>query len=139
MLVNNQWLSEGNNWKNTWNDLPKYENGKEITYTVEEVVPEGYTALYDTETSGKTTITNSYTPGKTSISVEKIWNDNNNQDKKRPESIEVQLKANGNNKGEKVILNTANEWKNTWNNLPKYENGTEVKYTVNQVKVFKYL
>ena len=54
------------------------------------IFPEGYTALYDTETSGKTTITNSYTPGKTSISVEKIWNDNNNQDGKRPESIQVQ-------------------------------------------------
>ena len=128
-------LNEGNNWKNTWNDLPKYENGKEITYTVEEVVPEGYTALYDTETSGKTTITNSYTPGKTSISVEKIWNDNNNQDGKRPESIQVQLKANGNNEGETITLNAENNWKYTWNNLSEYENGIKVTYTVEETEV----
>ena len=128
-------LNEGNNWKNTWNDLPKYENGKEITYTVEEVVPEGYTALYDTETSGKTTITNSYTPGKTSISVEKIWNDNNNQDEKRPESIQVQLKANGNNEGETITLNAENNWKYTWNNLSEYENGIKVTYTVEETEV----
>ena len=128
-------LNDGNNWKNTWNDLPKYENGKEITYTVEEVVPEGYTALYDTETSGKTTITNSYTPGKTSISVEKIWNDNNNQDGKRPESIQVQLKANGNNEGETITLNAENNWKYTWNNLSEYENGIKVTYTVEETEV----
>ena len=128
-------LNEGNNWKNTWNDLPKYENGKEITYTVEEVVPEGYTALYDTETSGKTTITNSYTPGKTSISVEKIWNDNNNQDGKRPTSIQVQLKANGNNEGETITLNAENNWKYTWNNLSEYENGIKVTYTVEETEV----
>ena len=128
-------LNAENNWKNTWNDLPKYENGKEITYTVEEVVPEGYTALYDTETSGKTTITNSYTPGKTSISVEKIWNDNNNQDGKRPESIQVQLKANGNNEGETITLNAENNWKYTWNNLSEYENGIKVTYTVEETEV----
>ena len=128
-------LNEENNWKNTWNDLPKYENGKEITYTVEEGVPEGYTASYDTETSGKTTITNSYTPGKTSISVEKIWNDNNNQDGKRPESVKVQLKANGNNEGETITLNAENNWKYTWNNLSEYENGIKVTYTVEETEV----
>ena len=128
-------LNEENNWKNTWNDLPKYENGKEIKYTVEEIVPEGYTASYDTETSGKTTITNSYTPGKTSISVEKIWNDNNNQDGKRPESVKVQLKANGNNEGETITLNAENNWKYTWNNLSEYENGIKVTYTVEETEV----
>ena len=128
-------LNVNNNWKNTWTNLPKYENGKEITYTVEEVVPEGYTASYDTETSGKTTITNSYTPGKTSISVEKIWNDNNNQDGKRPESVKVQLKANGNNEGETITLNAENNWKNTWNNLSEYENGIKVTYTVEETEV----
>ena len=128
-------LNTENGWKYTWSNLPKYENGKEITYTVEEVVPEGYTASYDTETSGKTTITNSYTPGKTSISVEKIWNDNNNQDGKRPESVKVQLKANGNNEGETITLNAENNWKYTWNNLSEYENGIKVTYTVEETEV----
>ena len=105
---------------NIANEISSNMNGKEIKYTVEEVVPEGYTASYNTETEGKTIITNTHEVEKTSYSVEKIWNDNNNQDGKRPESIQVQLKANGNNKGEAITLNEENNWKNTWTNLPKY-------------------
>ena len=130
-------LNVDNEWKYTWNDLPKYENGKEITYSVEEIVPEGYTASYNTETEGKTIITNTHTPEETTYNVEKVWNDNNNQDGKRPTSIQVQLKVNGNNKGEAITLNEDNNWKNTWSNLPKFENGGEIKYTVEEVNVPK--
>ena len=126
-------LNSANDWKYTWTNLPKYENGKEIKYTVEEVVPEGYTASYNTETEGKTIITNTHTPEETTYSVEKVWNDNNNQDGKRPTSIQVQLKANGSNKGEVIALSSNNNWKNTWTNLPKYENGKEITYTVEEV------
>ena len=130
-------LNSANDWKYTWTNLPKYENGKEITYTAEEIVPEGYTASYNTEIAGKTTITNTHTPEETTYSVEKVWNDNNNQDGKRPTSIQVQLKANRNNKGETITLNEDNNWKNTWSNLPKFENGVEIKYTVEEVNVPK--
>ena len=41
------------------------------------------------------------------IPVEKVWDDNNNQDGKRPESIQVQLYANGKAQGEPVVLNAA--------------------------------
>ena len=73
-------------------------------YTADEVsVPSEYTKKV-TEEANKTTITNTYTPGKTSVSVEKIWDDNDNQDGKRPDSIQLQLKANGVNKGEVITL-----------------------------------
>ncbi len=70
------------------------------------------------------------------VSVEKVWNDNNNSENKRPVSIDVQLYKNGTSMGNtyKVKLNQANEWKYTWENLPKYENGTEIKYTVKELK-----
>lgn len=45
---------------------------------------------YSTTIDG-TTITNKYTPGKTSAIVTKNWEDNNNQDGKRSKSIEVEL------------------------------------------------
>ena len=128
-------LNAENNWRNTWTDLPKYESGKEITYSVEEVVPEGYTVSYNTETTGKTVITNTHEIEKISYSVEKVWNDNNNQDGKRLDSIKVQLKANGNNIGEVITLNVKNNWKNTWTNLPKYEDGKEITYSVEEVSV----
>jgi hypothetical protein len=38
-----------------------------------------------------TTITNKYTPGETSATVTKNWDDNNNQDGKRPTEIKVEL------------------------------------------------
>ena len=50
-------------------------------------------------------MTNSYTPGKTSVTVTKSWNDADNQDGKRPESIQVQLYADGKAQGEPVVLN----------------------------------
>ena len=46
------------------------QNGQEITYTVAEEEVTDYTTTYD-----GSNITNSYTPGKTSATVTKIWND----------------------------------------------------------------
>ena len=129
--------------KYTWTDLPKYENGAEIVYTVEETsVIDGYTATYNTETTGKTVITNTHTPEVTTYEVEKVWSDNNNQDGKRPESITVQLKANGVNSGSDITLAAGedkvwqeNELKYTWTDLPKYANGTEIIYTAQETSV----
>ena len=53
-----------------------------------------------------------------------------NQDGKRLDRIKVQLKANGNNIGEVITLNVKNNCKNTWTNLPKYEDGKEITYSV---------
>ena len=126
-------LNTENGWKYTWSNLPKYENGKEITYTVEEQVPEGYTVSYDTTATGKTIITNTHTIEETTYSVEKVWNDNENQDGKRPTNVQVQLKSNGNNEGATITLNSENNWKYTWENLPKYNNGKEITSTVEEV------
>ena len=60
---------EAGNWTYTFKDLPKYANGQEITYTVAEEEVTDYTTTYD-----GSNITNSYTPGKTSATVTKIWN-----------------------------------------------------------------
>ena len=132
-----------NELKYTWTALPKYENGTVITYTVEETsVIDGYSATYNTETTGKTIITNTHTPEVTTYEVEKVWSDNDNQDGKRPESIKVQLKANGVNSGEAVTLNygdnniwDADELKYVWSNLPKYADGTLITYTVEEKSV----
>ena len=68
--------------------------------------------------------------------VEKVWDDNENIKGKRPESVTVQLTANGstNYNGEeleKVVLNEENNWKYTFINLPKYtEFGQEIQYSV---------
>lgn len=44
-------LDSGNGWKYVWDKLPKYEKGKEIIYTVEEMnVPESYHSQINQET-----------------------------------------------------------------------------------------
>ena len=54
-------LSETNGWKHTWTQLPlEDENGKAITYKVEEDKVENYTTTYSKEQNGKFVITNSY-------------------------------------------------------------------------------
>jgi len=117
----------GDQWSYTWSNLPAKANGQDITYTVQE---SGDPGEYAVSISGFT-ITNTYTPGETSRTVTKIWNDNNNQDGKRPAGVTVQLKADGEAYGEAVTLNSSNEWAHTWNNLPVYRDGGQaISYSV---------
>ncbi|MBV7392554.1 Cna B-type domain-containing protein, partial [Enterococcus sp. ALS3] len=80
-----------------------------------------------------TTITNSYTPGKTSVTVTKAWDDSNNQDGLRPEGIKVQLYANGEKLKSPVLLNDSNNWTTTWDDLPERESEKAIEYTVKEV------
>ncbi|EGO7994987.1 Cna B-type domain-containing protein, partial [Enterococcus faecalis] len=114
-------VTEADGWQYSFTNLPKFKDGQEIVYTVTESdVPE-----YNTSIEGYN-ITNSYTPGKTSVSVTKEWDDANNQDGKRPNSIQVQLKANGEKQGEPVTLTAANNWTTTWNDLAQKAKGQEI-------------
>ncbi|MBQ2285135.1 MAG: Cna B-type domain-containing protein, partial [Clostridia bacterium] len=117
-------LNEGNGWTATVTDLPKYANGQEIKYTWTETMPEGYTQTNTSVNGTVTTLTNSYSPEKTSATVTKVWNDNNNQDGKRPASLKVTLSD-----GTEVTLNEGNSWTATVTDLPKYADGEEIEYT----------
>ena len=99
-------LNAENEWTAKVENLPKYAAGQLINYTWtedEEGLPEGY-ELTDTSKNGTiTTLTNSYTPEETEATVKKVWNDSNNQDGKRPESLTVTL-----SNGTEVTLNEGN-------------------------------
>ena len=139
--VDNLTLNAENNWKGTFTDLPElHEAGEVITYTIEEVdVPEGYESDVDGDMSEGFNITNSYTPEITEVSGTKEWDDANNQDGIRPESITVNLLANGSEVDEQVV--TADEegnWSYEFTDLPKYEAGEEITYTVTEDTVEDY-
>ena len=74
------------------NDLNKFENGKEIEYTIDEISNiDGYTTTYNSiNKDGVNTIqiTNEHTPERVKLAVEKEWDDNNNQDNKRVTEIQ---------------------------------------------------
>ena len=64
---------------------------------------------------GKYTITNEHTPEKITVKGKKIWDDANNKDGIRPDSITVALLANGKETGKTVTVTKAtalsdNEW-----------------------------
>ncbi len=95
-----------------------------------------------------------------SVIVKKTWDDNSNQDNYRPESITVKLLANGTEvcsaelradnitpedgwltrilKTISSIFDKNDVWEYTFDNLPKYENGERIIYTVEEVDVDGY-
>lgn len=79
----------------------------------------------------------------TSVTVTKIWNDNNNQAGKRPTSIVINLLANDEKYTTKTLTaddkTSANEWSGVFSNLPKYDaQGKEIVYTVTEDAVADY-
>ena len=132
-------------WKWKFENLDKYENKQEIEYTVEEeAVGEGYVGIVTGSMAAGFKITNSRTPEKTFVEGEKTWDDANNQDGKRPEKITVELyKKVGDKQPEKVTTQEVKadkdgNWKYKFENLPKYEGGKEIKYSVKEVAVEGY-
>ncbi len=129
--------AEDGTWTVTFSNLPKYSNGNEINYTVSEVAVTDYSTTYEYG-DGTVTITNSYTPGKTSVSVTKAWDDADNQDGKRPESITVELYKNGEATGQTITLSESNSWAGSFTELDEYENGIKIDYTIEEVEVEGY-
>ena len=107
-------------------------------YKVKEIVaPEGYELSTSTEGT-VTTLTNKHTPETTSLEGKKVWKDNDDQDGVRPESITINLLADG----EKIDSKTVTEdddWAWKFTGLPKNKaKGVEIKYTVTEEVVADY-
>ena len=129
---------ETNTWTYSWSELPAKEGGKTLSYRAvekDENVPEGYEKSVSSD--GKT-ITNKHTPEVVSASINKIWDDDNNRDNKRPDSIDVKLTAKVDGSeitdlSKIATLKVANGWKASWDKLPKYHNGQLVEYSADEV------
>ena len=121
---------EGETWSHTFTNLPVYKNGQKIIYTVTEDTVANYTATID-----GTTITNTYKPGKTSLTVTKKWDDAENQDGLRPKTIKVQLYADGQKLDKEVELSEDNKWSYTFSDLDEKKDGKTIQYTVNEIEV----
>lgn len=125
--------TDANTWVASFTNLPQYEAGKEITYSIDEVdVPAGYEA----SVTGQV-VTNTHNPDTVILSGTKVWKDNNNQDGKRTTSVKVQI-LNGDKVVQEIEVSEATGWKFESKALPKYENGKLIKYTVKEVVVKGY-
>ena len=131
-------VSEKTGWKFESKALPKYENGKEIKYTVKEVAVASYETTITSEKDGKYTITNTHTPAKINVKGQKIWDDANNKDGIRPDSIVVKLLANGVETGKTATASVASGWTYEFTDLDRYQDGgKEIVYTVKEAYVPK--
>lgn len=112
-------------------DLPVYQNGQRISYTLTESAIDGYTN--DIRSSGNTfTVTNTHIPETVNVDVTKIWTDGENQDGNRPDSISVILTG-SDGKRYTTTITAANNWKHTFLKLPKFFNeGTQIEYTLTE-------
>ena len=131
-------VSEKTGWKFESKALPKYENGKEIKYTVKEVAVKEYTSAVTTDKDGKYTVTNTHAPEKTSVKGHKIWKDEENKDGIRPSSVTVKLLADGKETGKEATASEATGWTYEFTDLDRYKDGQAIKYSVVEVPVDGY-
>ena len=127
-------LSQSNNWTATIENLPRFARGKEIDYTWTEQAVEGYTQTGSSRTGTVTALTNTHEPERISVSVSKVWDDDNDRDGLRPNHLFATLTT-----GQTVELNESNGWSATVENLPVYANGGRmIIYTWSEGKIPGY-
>ena len=150
-------------WIASWLGLPQYtKSGMKIYYTAtEEEVNKGdlkfYTNngeaaiveaaigeipsrrnYYTNEIEGSIINTFTVPDEKVSIAVTKHWEDSNNVNHKRPQSIKYILTGGGISKEQIVTGSTTTDdnWNYTFTDLPKYNSqGNEITYTVDEQEV----
>ena len=138
-IINAVEVTAETEWKTIFENLPKYKaEGQEIVYTVTEENIEGYTTTYQNE-DNRLIITNTHEPELIKIEGTKTWDDLNNKDKLRPETITIILLANGSELNRvEVTSDEDGTWAYEFTDLFKYENGKEIVYTINEEKVDGY-
>ena len=136
-VVDTQNLSNSNNWEYIFTNLDKKANGVDINYTViENNIPQGYTSIISGNIAEGYVITNTHTPEKIDIPVIKQWEDYENYYNART-SVTIDLKV-GNIVKDTITISEADGWRKTFTNLPKYENGQEIQYTVSERPITGY-
>ncbi len=138
----------GNIWSYTFENLPRYDgDGKEISYTVEETVPDGY----DSRISGPETaesgvknlsveLTNTLT---TQVAVRKVWG--GVEESRRSDIVAGLYRTVGTLEPVPVMdgtvqrtitLTAAGGWKGTFDDLPRFdESGSRYRYSVKELTV----
>ena len=135
------------NWSYTFANLSKYnELGNIINYSVEEQEVNAndfkfYTNKIIGDKDSGFRITNKFVvpEDKIQIQVTKHWEDNNNVNNRRPESIKFVIKQNNSEIKSKVVTGsrtTDENWSYTFDNLAKFdENGQEIDYVLEEQEV----
>lgn len=137
-------LNELNNWGGKFTKLPYVDdNGNYISYTFKEDKVEGYDLHVSepivTKDGLSYTLTNFHDPERIEIKGTKIWLGDDAS--KRPEFVRLFAKdSNGNVLDLSYAYPDSNgDWKYTFKDLYKYENGVPIKYTIEEEYVTNYI
>lgn len=135
-FIDSSELNEDVKWKHSFTKLPVRENGNEITYTAEENEIPGYTTSIEKTDTGYV-FTNTHIPETVTVTVDKVWEDSENQDGLRPNTINIKLVSNGVVKD--AYLDADSNWHLKFEGLPKYrDHGILNEYSVQEVDVDGY-
>lgn len=123
-------LTADTDWKATFEKLAVNKNGKPINYTLQATKVDGYDLT--TSGSGAEGLVLKYTHKVKAVDVTATvkWADGDNQDGIRPNTVNLQLKADGENVGDAIVVNANSNWTKTWSGLAEYKAGKKVTYTV---------
>ena len=124
-------LDEEHEWAGVFENIAYAdENGDKYRYTVTEDPVSGYTASVKLKGDGFV-ITNKHDPERINIPVTKTWVGDTAEN--RPAYITVALYANDERVSSLTIRpNSRGEWKGSFNNIYKYENGQEIVYRIEE-------
>ena len=123
----------GDTWTYKFENVHKYLNGEEIVYTVGETVPNGYTATYD-----GLTVTNKHDIATKDVEVTKVWDDSDNLELIRPDSIDITLSG-GDQSNSTTMSGEGNTWTYVFKDMPVYyDGGKTIIYNVVE-KLIPYL
>lgn len=129
-------VTEDDGWSHTFENLPRRDAGVEIAYAVEELdVPEGYAPAVTGDATSGFTVTNTHDPETVDVSASKVWDDDSDRAGVRPDSVTLQLMADGEPVGGAVAVTEAEGWAHTWTGLRRNAAGRGIVYTVEEVDV----
>src|SRR5699024_7104586 len=135
-------LMANEDWSHVFTDLDAFdEDGQPITYTVKEVVGDERNEAYDSKVTGDAedgfTVTNTRT-AEASIKVSKEWKDDGAEASDRPDTITVNLLANGTVIREHDVK-AVDDWTLTIDELAKYDEfGKEIEYSITEHDIAGY-
>ena len=126
-------LSESDDWEGVFSNLPQRDAfGAVIDYTVAEDPVEGYSSKVSGDAERGFTVTNAST-AEVSVPVEKKWVG------PAAEKATVRLLADEKATGDSIELSKSNNWKGSFEGLPKYsKSGAVIDYTVAEDPVEGY-
>ena len=131
-------LNSENNWQHIFRMLPAKEDGKKITYSIEEDPVDSYKTRITTEDGANFTVTNSIDDSLINIPVTKVWKGDEGKEDDRPDYVTVNL-YNGDELVDSITVYKSNGWKGAFRGIPKNDADDQpISYTVKEDKVSGY-